>query len=81
MTVHATLAAPRVDLREAWLEAHSEWGPGRYEDGFGLIADDDVATEQGFSDWVDRLRSDAMCTYRWMVEGERVLGGIALSRP
>ncbi|WP_179278235.1 GNAT family N-acetyltransferase [Rhodococcus sp. 15-649-2-2] len=78
MTVHSTLAAPTVDLREAWLEAHSDWGPGLHEDGFGLTADDDVATEQGFSDWIDRLRGDTMCTYRWMVEGERVLGGIAL---
>lgn len=73
-----TLAIPSVDLRAAWLEAHAEWGPGLHEDGFGLTAVDEVDATDGFSDWVDRLRSDAECTYRWIVEGGRVLGGIAL---
>ncbi|WP_212709782.1 GNAT family N-acetyltransferase [Rhodococcus sp. 14-2483-1-1] len=78
MTVHATLAAPTVDLRGPWLDAHNEWGPGLHEDGFGVTAADDVCSVEGFSDWIDRLRSDAGCTYRWIVEGERVLGGVAL---
>jgi predicted acetyltransferase len=78
VTVHSTLVAPSHDLRDAWLDCRIEWGPGLHEDGFGLTADDDVESAQGSSDWVDRLRSDAECTYRWIVEGERVLGGVAL---
>lgn len=73
------LIAPTVRLRDAWLEAHDEWGPGLHEDGFGLGPDDDVATPAGFGAWVARLDAEsAVCTYRWIVEGERVLGGIAL---
>ena len=72
------LVVPSVDLAAAWRDAHTEWGPGFHEDGFGLTADDDVDSEQGFWDWVDRLRNDGLCTYRWMVEGCRVVGGIAV---
>ncbi|MBY4111869.1 GNAT family N-acetyltransferase [Rhodococcus fascians] len=72
------LVVPSGDLAAAWRKAHAEWGPGFHEDGFGLTADDDVASTQGFSDWVERLRADVECTYRWIVEGERVLGGVAL---
>ena len=72
------LVAPSDDLATEWREAHAEWGPGFHEDGFGLTADDDVSSAQGFSDWVERLRGDAECTYRWIVNGERVVGGIAL---
>ena len=49
-----------------------------HEDGFGVTADDDVDSAQGFSDWVERLRAEPECTYRWIVDGERVLGGVAL---
>ncbi|MDV8021323.1 GNAT family N-acetyltransferase [Rhodococcus sp. IEGM 1330] len=72
------LVVPSDDLAAAWRDAHAEWGPGFHEDGFGLTADDDVESAQGFSDWVERLRVDAECTYRWIVAGERVLGGVAL---
>lgn len=72
------LVVPSADLAAAWRDAHDEWGPGCHEDGFGLTVDDDVDSPRGFSDWVDRLRNDAMCTYRWIVEGPRVVGGIAV---
>ncbi|MBM0279645.1 GNAT family N-acetyltransferase [Micromonospora tarensis] len=83
------LVAPTVALHAAWLEAHDEWGPGRHEDGFGLRATDEVRSPAGFAAWVTRLndRSDpdrpldagrVRCTYRWIVEDDRVLGGIAL---
>ncbi|MGF0310813.1 hypothetical protein [Rhodococcus sp. IEGM1428] len=62
------LVVPSADLADAWRDAHAEWGPGFHEDGFGLTADDDVDSAQGFSDWVDRLRRDSLCTYRWIVE-------------
>ncbi|MEV6368708.1 GNAT family N-acetyltransferase [Micromonospora musae] len=83
------LIAPTVDLHAAWLEAHDEWGPGAHEDGFGLRPADEVRSSGGFATWVARLieQSDptkpleagrAHCTYRWIVEGDQVLGGIAL---
>jgi predicted acetyltransferase len=83
------LIAPTVHLQVAWLEAHAEWGPGRHEDGFGLGPSDEVDSPTGFAAWVARLTgesdpaktSDAgalRCTYRWIVERHRVLGGIAL---
>lgn len=81
------LIAPTVDLHPAWLEAHAEWGPGLHEDGFGLTASDDVVSPAGFAAWVARLRDQSdpartpgthRCTYRWIVEGGRVLGGMAL---
>ncbi|WP_052070672.1 GNAT family N-acetyltransferase [Rhodococcoides fascians] len=72
------LVVPSADLAAAWRDAHAEWGPGFHEDGFGLTADDDVDSAQGFSDWVDWLRRDSLCTYRWIVEGRRVVGGIAV---
>jgi predicted acetyltransferase len=83
------LIAPTVDLHAAWLDAHHEWGPGVHEDGFGLRPSDEVDSPAGFAAWVARLatRSDptepletgrVRCTYRWIVEGGRVLGGIAL---
>jgi predicted acetyltransferase len=72
------LVAPTVDLHSAWLEAHSEWGPGQHEDGFGLRPSDDVDTLEGFAAWVARLESQPGCAYRWIVDNGRVLGGIAL---
>jgi predicted acetyltransferase len=82
------LIAPTARLHAAWLEAHEEWGPGPHEDGFGLRLSDDVESPTGFAAWVARLDHEsgrvvdetgrARCTYRWIVEGDRVLGGIAL---
>ncbi|MFE1591183.1 GNAT family N-acetyltransferase [Nocardia sp. NPDC058705] len=78
------LVAPTAQLYSAWLDARTEWGPGAHEDGFGLLPDDDVASPAGFVAWVGRLvdasaeHADFRCTYRWIVEGDRVLGGIAL---
>jgi predicted acetyltransferase len=83
------LLAPTIRLRVGWLEAHEEWGPGAHEDGFGLLPEDDVTSPAGFTEWVDRLNAQSdpttglnegeiHCTYRWIVEDERVLGGIAL---
>lgn len=64
-------------------------GPGVHEDGFGLYRSDEVDSPAGFAAWVSRLidQSDPTkpleisrvhCTYRWIIEGDRVLGGIAL---
>ncbi len=83
------LIAPTIDLYGAWLEAHREWGPGLHEDGFGVGREDNVESSEGFAHWIDRLgvqsnlsipvaEGNAHCTYRWIVEGDRVLGGIAL---
>ncbi len=72
---------PNVELRSSWLEARTEWGPGRHEDGFGLEPSDDTSTPSGFAAWIGRLRADAHCRYRWIVEDEQVLGGIALRYP
>ena len=83
------LIAPTVRLHAAWLKAHHEWGPGLHEDGFGLVPADEVDSPAGFAAWVARLAAEsdptkpldagrARCTYRWIVEGDQVLGGIAL---
>ncbi|MGW4895134.1 GNAT family N-acetyltransferase [Kitasatospora sp. NPDC004240] len=81
------LIAPAAHLHSAWLEAHHEWGPGLHEDGFGVMPSDEVDSPEGFVAWVGRLadRSDPKefangrgCTYRWIVEGDRVHGGIVL---
>ncbi|MCQ1955793.1 GNAT family N-acetyltransferase [Arthrobacter sp. zg-Y826] len=72
------LIAPDAAWRDAWREAHAEWGPGQHEDGFGLLLADDVGTRDGFDAWVCRLAADPRCTYQWIVEDGRVLGGIAL---
>jgi len=77
------LIGPTVRLHAAWLEAHEEWGPGVHEDGFGLEPGDEVESPSGFADWVTGLTGReragrAGCTYRWIVEDDRVLGGIAL---
>ncbi|WP_405104733.1 GNAT family N-acetyltransferase [Micromonospora sp. NBC_01405] len=83
------LVAPTVRLHAAWLAARDEWGPGLHEDGFGVGLSDDVHSPAGFAAWVTRLTDQAdptkppesgrvRCTYRWIVEDDRVLGGIAL---
>ncbi|WP_405773683.1 GNAT family N-acetyltransferase [Streptomyces sp. NBC_01538] len=81
------LIAPTARLHAAWLEARDEWGPGLHEDGFGLGPSDEVDSPGGFATWVARLADESSpktvetgrsCTYRWIVEGDRVHGGIAL---
>ncbi|NUS00467.1 MAG: GNAT family N-acetyltransferase [Kribbellaceae bacterium] len=83
------LIMPTTRLHAGWLEAHAEWGPGLHEDGFGLGPTDEVDSPAGFAAWVARLTQQAAppkmtagdkhrCLYRWIVEGDRVLGGIAL---
>ncbi|CAM5547258.1 GNAT family N-acetyltransferase [Streptomyces avidinii] len=81
------LIAPTVRLYAAWREARDEWGPGLHEDGFGLGPSDEVDSPDGFAAWVALLADQAGpkaaetgrgCTYRWIVEGDRVHGGIAL---
>ena len=78
------LLSPTVDLHQQWLEAHREWGSGAHEDGFGLDPSDDVESPSGFAAWVESLQQqsdplqDRRGTCRWIVEGNRVLGGIAL---
>jgi predicted acetyltransferase len=83
------LVAPTTRLHAAWLEAHAEWGPGLHEDGFGLHGSEEVDSPAGFAAWVARLTAQAdpakttavgrnRCLYRWIVERDRVLGGIAL---
>jgi predicted acetyltransferase len=77
--VPPTLIAPTARLHAAWLEAHTEWGPGLHEDGFGLESTDDVESPEGFAAWIARLTAEPdRGTCRWIVEDERVQGGIAL---
>jgi predicted acetyltransferase len=80
-----SLLAPTARLHAAFLQAHHEWGPGQHEDGFGLTPADDVETAPGFAAWVSKLTraedpgsGQPLSTYRWIVEDETVLGGIAL---
>ena len=60
-----------------------------HEDGFGLSPSDEVDSPAGFASWVARMADQSdpakpidggepRCTYRWIVESDRVLGGIAL---
>lgn len=79
------LLAPTARLHSAFREAHHEWGPGLHEDGFGISPTDDVESAAGFAAWVSRLtRAEdpstglPPATYRWIVEDDVVLGGIAL---
>jgi predicted acetyltransferase len=72
------LIAPTTRLHGAWLDAHAEWGPGLHEDGFGVQPADDVDSPAGFAAWVARVAEPDQATCRWIVEDDRVLGGIAL---
>lgn len=81
------LIPPTARLLAPWLEAHAEWGPGQHEDGFGLRPSDEVDSLDGFAAWLTRLARQAepaatagghRCLYRWIVEDDRVLGGMAL---
>ena len=83
------LVEPTTRLYTAWLGARDDWGPGTHEDGFGLHPEDDVETPDGFAAWVRRLRQQSdptvplaagrvRVTYWWIVEGDTLLGAIAL---
>jgi predicted acetyltransferase len=83
------LIAPTIRLHASWLAAHAEWGPGAHEDGFGLLHTDETLSSAGFSAWLNRLadtagvndagrRTGSGCVHRWIVDGDEVLGGIAL---
>jgi predicted acetyltransferase len=74
------LVEPCEELYGAWADAHREWGPGLHEDGFGIGADDEVDTVDGFRAWLARLRDDTASLW-WIAEDGRVLGGIALRAP
>jgi predicted acetyltransferase len=71
------LVAPTVELREAWIEAHAEWGPGQHEDGFGIGPDVDTSTPAAFAALVQALTDDPGQLW-WIVDGDDVVGGIAL---
>jgi predicted acetyltransferase len=83
------LIVPTVRLRDSWLEARDEWGPGVHQDGSGMEPTDDYDTKAGFSAWVSRLvRAEdpaeyrragiVPCTFRWIVEDDKMLGAVAL---
>ncbi|GAB7051170.1 GNAT family N-acetyltransferase [Catenuloplanes indicus] len=72
------LIPPTTALHAEWLAAHREWGPGTHEDGFGLLPMDRPETPAGFAAWIARLAATPDCTYRWIVDGTEVVGGIAL---
>jgi predicted acetyltransferase len=83
------LIVPTTRLHAAWLESRDEWGRGVHQDGAGMRPQDDYDSPAGFAKWVGRLRAEedlsvppahdwVHCTYRWMVEGDRVLGAISL---
>ncbi|WP_253663614.1 GNAT family N-acetyltransferase [Williamsia maris] len=72
------LVHPDTGRYREWLASHREWGAGQHEDGFGLEAEDSVETVDEFHRWVARLIDDRDTTYRWIVRGPTVIGGIAL---
>jgi len=83
------LILPTASLHAAFLECGDDWGPGLHEDGFGLSADDDVDTPDGFATWVNqRIRlthpPEEPCpeekhgSPRWIVENGQILGAVAL---
>ncbi|MBW6435405.1 GNAT family N-acetyltransferase [Actinoplanes hulinensis] len=81
------LIAPTTRLHAAWIASRDEWGRGVHQDGAGLRAVDEVDTPDGFARWVAGLHEAegaalfegwVPCTFRWIVEGDRYLGAIAL---
>lgn len=61
-----------------------------HEDGFGLLPSDEVDSPEGFAAFVARLQAEShprdpssdgaarWTAYRWIVDSDRVLGGIAI---
>lgn len=85
----AELIVPTVRLRESWLDSLREWGEGVHQDGAGLRPGVELDTPEQFAEWVDGLVTAddrsvpapegwVHCTFRWIVEGDRYLGAIAL---
>jgi len=85
----AELILPTTLLHAAFLECRDNWGPGLHEAGFGLDADDDVDSPDGFATWVHRrirlahpagtpCPDEKHGSPRWIVEDRQVLGGIVL---
>ncbi|XVU21970.1 GNAT family N-acetyltransferase [Actinoplanes sp. CA-054009] len=83
------LIAPTPRLHPSWLESRDEFGRGTHQDGAGLRPTDEVDTAPGFATWIERLHTEedesvpaapgwVHCSYRWIVDGERYLGAIAL---
>ncbi len=83
------LILPTTRLHTPFLECRADWGPGLHEDGFGLDADDDVDSRDGFATWVhqrvrlthpagDPCPDEQHGSPRWIVEDGQVLGGITL---
>ncbi|MET8365316.1 MULTISPECIES: GNAT family N-acetyltransferase [unclassified Micromonospora] len=83
------LILPTIGLHAAFLQCRDDWGPGVHEDGFGLGADDDVDSPDGFAHWVHRqvrlahprgtpCPDEEHSSPRWIVENGQVLGGVAL---
>ena len=72
------LVEPDLARHAAWLASHQEWGPGLHEDGFGLAADDDVESAEGFARWTSRVTALATARLWWIVDRDEVVGGIAL---
>jgi predicted acetyltransferase len=86
----ATLVAPNTKYHSSWLEGASEFR-GAHRDGGG--GEDwslqDLRGPAAFSRFVDELIADAVpesprklgyvpCTYLWIVEGDTVLGSLAI---
>ncbi|MEV6416824.1 GNAT family N-acetyltransferase [Kribbella sp. NPDC051718] len=72
------LIEPTVRLHAEWLESHAEWGPGLHEDGFGISESDELESPSGFAAWIARLHALPNATLRWILEDNRIQGGIAL---
>jgi predicted acetyltransferase len=83
------LISPTARLHREWLASRDEWGRGVHQDGSGLTGEDDVDSPEGFAAWVGSLRRQSdeslpvaehwvHATYWWIVEGDDVLGAIAL---
>ncbi|MDI6100039.1 GNAT family N-acetyltransferase [Actinoplanes sp. NEAU-A12] len=80
------LTSPTALLHASWIESRDEWGRGVHQDGAGVREADEVDSPEGFAEWVDRLNAAEKeaadgwvpCSFRWIVEGDRYLGAIAL---
>lgn len=80
------LIAPTAALHASWIESRDEWGRGVHQDGSGLRPGDEVDTPDDFAAWVAGLIESekqapegwVRCSFRWIVEGDRYLGAVAL---